>query len=599
MKLLTSEPRSRVSGIGWSERNVMQLFQQFETAFKMRLSKDAQTFFAMPEAVGDDRIDFYTEDYKTAVKYADQRPDTRKEIDGRIEAIVNEIEAFRQGLADSGDSNNRNIALALEKAFRVPSRDAIWIVDGAPVVTLWGFQSDGASLDLRSIKIPKKDKPVAGGPDDAGRNRKRLLFGGLALLLLLLGLLALLFGPALLCDFGLRACNAPIAQEDRGVLPDGVVFVDVNVVANDSDPDGDPITIAGCDAPGIVRDDQTVRFARDPAQSSGEVRFSCTVQDPSGLTDAADVVIAVGGQGGAGAGTGGGVSGTAPSARTVSAILPPGEPSVSVDVLSGVVNGGNRVWQVVGCDAPGVVENGRVTYPRNPDDTVQSETFDCRVQSDDGLTLTVPVEVAREANRCTPFTTNLPVRLLIGADWSSSMDQNRQQPPHNFSRMLDALEELRTRLPAETFATLELMRGEFPVDLRTDGAAFLSDPTANGRPTPRFAAYIEWLRQEIQKAGTDFSLITVVTITDAQDNPEDFLAQFEAAFQTSRVPIEHTLITLTEPKPQWADLYQRMVWPPDETRNYRELLDAPAQSRLPSEILQAARMVVREECGTP
>lgn len=618
MKLLVSEPRSRLEGIGWSERNVMMLHQQFEAAFRMRLSEDAQRFFAMPEAVGTQQIDYYTFDHDTAQRYSDLAPKDRAQVDQRIEAVAEEIESFRRSLHASGDSNDRNIATALDKTFLVPGKESIWVVDGVPVVTNWGFQAEGQALDIRTIKGPKRAKPApvagAGGGVTSGQPPlwRRALIPGLLGLLLLLGLLAYLFGPALLCASGIEDCNAPVAQADSAELPTGADFVDIDVVANDSDPDGDPITLTSCTAPGTVQDDRTVRLARTDA-TSDSVTFECTVADPAGYTDSAPVTVTLPAPAApataepnqpAQPASPDNISpaeppaASGPQVQTVTAFLPIGQQDVEIDVLSGIRNpapGDN--WQVTGCSPPGALSGQTVTYARNPDETVTREDFACTVTNADGETLIVPVEVTvgHEAARCQPFTKNLPVRLLIGADWSFSMDTGDR-----IGKVLDALAQLRRDLPAETDATVELMSGSKVIDLRQEGAAFLADPASRGRTNPNFAAYFNWLRQEIDKAGEDYALITVVTITDAQDDPSGILPTFRAAFEGAQVPIEHTLITLTTPKTgEMRAQYQRLVWPPDEPRNYRELLDPASQARLPSEILQAARMTVREGCETP
>lgn len=611
MKLLVSESRSRLEGIGWSERNVMMLHQQFEAAFRMRLSEDAQRFFAMPEAVGTEQIDYYTFDHDTAQRYSDLAPKERAQIDQRIEAVAEEIESFRRGLHASGDSNDRNIATALDKTFLVPGKGSIWVVDGVPVVTNWGFQAEGQALDIRTIKGPKRPKPapVAGAGTAPGQPPlwRRALIPGLLALLLLLGLLAYLFGPALLCASGIEDCNAPVAQADEAELPPGAKFVDIDVVANDSDPDGDPITLTSCTAPGAVQDDRTVRLARADA-TSDSVTFECTVADPAGNTDSAPVTVtlpapaapatAEPNQPAQGATPDEPPAASGPEVETVTAFLPIDQRNVEIDVLSGIRNPApGDDWQVTECTPPGELTGPTVSYTRNPDETITREDFACTVTNSDGDTLEIPVEVTigHEAARCQPFTRNLPVRLLIGADWSFSMDTGDR-----IGKVLDALTQLRRDLPDETDATVELMSGNKIIDLRQEGAAFLADPASRGRTNPNFAAYFDWLRQEIDKAGEEYALITVVTITDAQDDPSGILPTFRAAFEGAKVPIEHTLITLTTPKTEELRAqYQQLVWPPDEPRNYRELLDPASQARLPSEILQAARMTVREGCESP
>ncbi len=579
MMLLTSESRSRIDGIGWSERNVFQLYQQVETTFKMHLSTNAQRFFAMPESVGNDQIDYYTSEYSEAKRYTDLSAKAQEQCDSLIEAAVNEIEEFRRSRQESADVNDRDLALALDKTFKIPGKDAIWIVDGQPVVTLWGFGQSGTSLDLRSIKGPAPKTASNVGGDDIKTKRKWWLWL-LLLLLLLLGILAYLFGPRLLCEWGYRNCNAPIASDDAATLKLSDNFVDVLVTANDRDPDGDDITIASCSAPGFVVNGKTVRYSRDLGVVAGIVKFSCTVTDPAGNTDTAQVTVTVEPQP------------IPPSAREVSVFLPESKQSVEVDVKSGIVNGGRETWQVVGCSAPGVLRNGKVFYPRNSNPNVTFERFTCTAQGSKGGILNIPVTAksANEMARCEPVTKNAPVRLLIGADWSSSMDKDAK-----FTRMISGLSTVAGQLPKETKATLDLMRGKGAIDLKTQGPAFLSGPFSD-RPNPNFENYIQWLSNEIHASGTNYSVITVVTITDARDDPSAFEKSIQNAFSKSRVPVEHILITLGIPSANYGAIYKRMVWPTNETRNHRELNTSSEQQKLASEILQAARVTVREGC---
>ena len=88
---------------------------------------------------------------------------------------------------------------------------------------------------------------------------------------------------------------APVAGDDvASVDEDGVVTIDV--LANDSDPDGDALTITGA----VVPPEQgTVEIVGDqlvftPAENfNGEATISYTVADPAGNTDGASITVTV------------------------------------------------------------------------------------------------------------------------------------------------------------------------------------------------------------------------------------------------------------------------------------------------------------------
>lgn len=105
--------------------------------------------------------------------------------------------------------------------------------------------------------------------------------------------------------------SAPDAQDDTAKTKVNRA-VKVAVLANDSDPDGDPLTVSSVTSPSngtaTLNADGTITYA--PARGFvGQDTFTYTVRDPSGLEDTASVVVDViqnGGGGGGGGGKGGG-----------------------------------------------------------------------------------------------------------------------------------------------------------------------------------------------------------------------------------------------------------------------------------------------------
>ena len=90
------------------------------------------------------------------------------------------------------------------------------------------------------------------------------------------------------------ANRKPIAVDDRATAPAAATFIDV--VANDSDPDGDTLSIVGFEPPaaGSVARTSPTTFRFTPAAGQrGTAQFSYTVSDPGGLTASAKVVVEV------------------------------------------------------------------------------------------------------------------------------------------------------------------------------------------------------------------------------------------------------------------------------------------------------------------
>jgi len=89
--------------------------------------------------------------------------------------------------------------------------------------------------------------------------------------------------------------DTPVAVPDS-IATDRFVPVTIDVLANDSDPDGDPLTVTGVTRPGRggvqVEDDGTLSYA--PRRGfTGEDSFDYTVSDGRGGTATATVTIAV------------------------------------------------------------------------------------------------------------------------------------------------------------------------------------------------------------------------------------------------------------------------------------------------------------------
>lgn len=89
--------------------------------------------------------------------------------------------------------------------------------------------------------------------------------------------------------------GAPTAGDDTATVAAGQTSVDVDVLANDADVEGDlTVTVTGAPAHGTtaVQADGTVRYTPSTGWA-GTDRFTYTVTDEGGLTDTAEVVVTV------------------------------------------------------------------------------------------------------------------------------------------------------------------------------------------------------------------------------------------------------------------------------------------------------------------
>ncbi|MBY8089826.1 tandem-95 repeat protein, partial [Vibrio fluvialis] len=91
--------------------------------------------------------------------------------------------------------------------------------------------------------------------------------------------------------------DAPVLGDELCMVQDGSLTIDPSVVlANDSDPDGDTLTIISVDSPSTgtvtLNEDGTISF-KPAAGFNGDATFTYTVQDSDGLTDSATVTVHV------------------------------------------------------------------------------------------------------------------------------------------------------------------------------------------------------------------------------------------------------------------------------------------------------------------
>jgi hypothetical protein len=91
--------------------------------------------------------------------------------------------------------------------------------------------------------------------------------------------------------------DAPDAKNDLAVVPRGAVSIDIDVLANDLDGDGEPLSIIAITSPlnglaVINAGGKSIRYTPEQGFSGSDL-FQYTVADPSGLTDSATVLLEV------------------------------------------------------------------------------------------------------------------------------------------------------------------------------------------------------------------------------------------------------------------------------------------------------------------
>jgi hypothetical protein len=162
--LLVSEPLQRYRALGMAGDPVWRAAGQLRTAIAARLSRKHADLLAIPEVdPTGQRIDWYAPFEGEARKLSALSEAERAPLLDEVHRLHGEI----AGLADSMDapqrsSAERNFARLLRHALTAPGADALYIVDGKPVMTFWGFSADAALPGVFLASPPTAARPAVG-----------------------------------------------------------------------------------------------------------------------------------------------------------------------------------------------------------------------------------------------------------------------------------------------------------------------------------------------------------------------------------------------------------------------------------------------------
>jgi hypothetical protein len=163
--LLVSEPLQRYRALGLAGDPVWRAAGQLRAAIAQRLSRRHADLLAVPEVDPTGRrIDWYAPFEGEARKLSELDAAERNAILNDVHRLHGEI----TGLADSMDepqrsTAERNFARLLRHALTAPGEDTLYVVDGKPVMTFWGFSAD-ANLPGVFLGSPPATLQPAIGP---------------------------------------------------------------------------------------------------------------------------------------------------------------------------------------------------------------------------------------------------------------------------------------------------------------------------------------------------------------------------------------------------------------------------------------------------
>ncbi|MGD9880714.1 MAG: SrfA family protein [Reyranella sp.] len=144
--LLVSEPLQRYRALGMAGDPVWRAAGQLRTAVTARLSRRHADLLAIPEVDPTGRqIDWYAPFEGTVHGLADLSEAERTAVLDEVRRLHDDMSSLAESMeAPSRSGAERNFARLLRHALTAPGEDTLYVVDGKPVMTFWGFSADAA-----------------------------------------------------------------------------------------------------------------------------------------------------------------------------------------------------------------------------------------------------------------------------------------------------------------------------------------------------------------------------------------------------------------------------------------------------------------------
>ena len=159
--LLVSEPLQRYRALGMAGDPVWRAAGQLRTAVTARLSRRHADLLAIPEVDPTGRqIDWYAPFDGTVRSLADLDEAERAAVLDEVRRLHDDLSSLAESMeAPARSGAERNFARLLRHALTAPGEDTLYVVDGKPVMTFWGFSAD-AALPGSFLASPPVSAPV-------------------------------------------------------------------------------------------------------------------------------------------------------------------------------------------------------------------------------------------------------------------------------------------------------------------------------------------------------------------------------------------------------------------------------------------------------
>ncbi len=169
--LLVSEPLQRYRALGLAGDPVWRAAGQLRAAIAARLSREHAELLAVPEAEPSGRtINWYAPFDGEVRRLGDLGDAERREMLDRVHRLHGEIAGLATQMEAVERSNaERNFARLLRQALTAPGEETLYVVDGRPVMTFWGFTADAALPGVFLPSLPPAVAPRVAAAPQLGR----------------------------------------------------------------------------------------------------------------------------------------------------------------------------------------------------------------------------------------------------------------------------------------------------------------------------------------------------------------------------------------------------------------------------------------------
>lgn len=211
--LLISGNPQQYNAIGEGGRPVFSVAFQLREAVRLKAGSDVANCLAIPQSNETGSvIDWYAPQSGSVVSWAAATVEEREhalnildmamnKLNAASQALQEQVKAFEKSGATADPSTREKSAVfqLMNKVFIYPDPSYIFLVNGNPVLTFWGFHPHGASLPSDPFQALRALPPVAAMAAEVPVRKGVSWWWWLLLISLLL----------LLLFFGLRSCDAP------------------------------------------------------------------------------------------------------------------------------------------------------------------------------------------------------------------------------------------------------------------------------------------------------------------------------------------------------------------------------------------------------